>query len=121
MVKSCKLIVGTVAGNDGEYELSRSGWSSAHRKALDVAKGGKSFSTRPLALVDLQCDGGRIALYQCSRDTRTERVTCAIETPGGSGSAIAGTKREPPPVYHPRQGPPPGVPVLKGARLKRRR
>jgi hypothetical protein len=34
---------------------------------------------------------------------------------------ISGAKREPPPIYHPRQGPPPGVPVLKGRRTRKRR
>jgi hypothetical protein len=34
---------------------------------------------------------------------------------------LVGAKREPPPIYHPRQGPPPGVPVLKGRRTRKRR
>lgn len=53
---------------------------------------------------------------------------CAELSRGGSQQAVneryhglRGDKREPPPVYHERKGPPPGVPIVPGVLKGRKR
>jgi hypothetical protein len=94
---ACKILVGTTVGNRHTHPLSRSGWSAALRDADRLAEG----PGKRLALVDLECPGGYIPMYQCSQETgRTGRkyVACAIERVGDPDRPtppIAGRKRRP--------------------------
>lgn len=55
------------------------------------------------------------------RDGRGYKVCYTVKKHGkGVPASLRGAKREPPPVYHPRMGPPPGVP-LRGARRRRKK
>lgn len=83
MARACKFEVNTVArGADSFYPITRSGWSAAHRRGLEIASGGGQ-----LALVDLVCPKikndplqfRRIPLYQCARG-RHGVPYCQIET-----------------------------------------
>lgn len=84
--KLCKIIVGTVRpGDSREFPLSRSGWTGALREARRIAEGPDKW----LALVDLECPGGRIPMYQCSigrvstaGGVYKEHAVCGIESVG---------------------------------------
>lgn len=93
--KSCRIVVGTVRGTRGDYPLNQNGWAAALREARRVAEGPGKW----LALVDLECGGGRVAMYQCSENERG-RAVCGLESVGdpdrgNAGPPIAGrrTKR----------------------------
>jgi hypothetical protein len=78
---ACKILVGTVQGNNRTHPLSRNGWAAARRDARSIAEGPGKW----LALVDLECPGGRIPMYQCSQETGSsgrKYVACAIEAVG---------------------------------------
>jgi len=92
---ACKILVGTVQGNNRTHPLSRSGWAAARRDARSIASG----SGKWLTLVDLECPGGRIPMYQCSQEKSAsgrEYVACVIEAVGDPDEPtmpIAGRKR----------------------------
>lgn len=75
--KMCKILVGTVRGNSREFTFSRSGWAGALREARRIAEGPDKW----LALVDIECPGGRIPIYQCSTNA-VGRASCGIESVG---------------------------------------
>lgn len=93
---ACKILVGTVQGNNRTHPLSRSGWAAARRDARSIASGPGKW----LALVDLECPGGRIPMYQCSEeksDSGRSYVACAIESVGDPDHPtppIAGRRRK---------------------------
>jgi hypothetical protein len=93
MAKTCKILVGTVQGNNRTHPLSRSGWAAAVRDARSIASGPGKW----LALVDLECPGGRIPMYQCGQSFDDKgRVYCGIESVGDPDQPtvpIAGRKR----------------------------
>ena len=92
---ACKILVATVHGDHRTHPLSRSGWAAARRDARSIAEGPGKW----LALVDLECPGGRIPMYQCSQETGSsgrKYVACAIEAvgdPNRPDAPIAGRKR----------------------------
>ncbi len=84
MAGKCKIVVGTAWGDDNSYNVSKRGWSDAHKRALAVAARGR------LALVDMKCGASiadRMPLYQCSRDG------CVIETNPNSDAVLAGSAK----------------------------
>lgn len=89
----CEIDVGTVQGSRRRFPLSQSGWAGALRTAREIAGGVGNW----LALVDLDCPGGRIAMYQCGTRTDKRRVSCGIESvasPEDNTPAIAGATRK---------------------------
>jgi len=87
----CQIVVGTVRGTRDRFPLSQSGWAAAKREAHRAAAGRDKW----LALVDLECPGGRIAMYQCSENERGN-VHCGIESvadPDHATPPIAGRRR----------------------------
>lgn len=95
MPQPCKLVVGSVQrGDETLFPLNAGGWAAAHRLALE-----KASRNSILALVDLACTRGRIALYQCHTGyADRRRVSCVIESPGasrdpGASPGIAGHQR----------------------------
>lgn len=91
----CHIIVGSFRlGEEASFPLNRAGWAAAYGYASRVA------DERPigsLTLVDLACNDGRIALYQCARWKKNGAAICGIETPGAVDSmdkpTLAGRRR----------------------------
>jgi len=139
MSKACKIVVHPHAKRKASGEpyhtqthahpVSQRGWRDAVRQAEGGAIRGES------STIFLSCPRGDIRIAQCSDiNTRSGGRLCALDAAiGGSSTRVLadalgndgqrrvpppGAKREPPPVFHTRQGPPPGVPTLKGRRRR---
>ncbi len=79
----CKIVIGTVYGDRDEFPFNRGGWGNAKRRAQEVSSGHK------LAMVDIQCDGGRFPVYQCQKRHCTVEDFSARE----GETSIAGASR----------------------------
>jgi len=120
----------TIAGRNAVRDIE-----TAATKTIDYAHEGKC-TAATIAYADMQRADGRAEAHARSGGqgiyvplTRMREAAgafndhCVRESRGLGNDGQRrvpppGTKREPPPVFHTRQGPPPGVPMLKGRRRR---